>query len=159
MNGKRLISVSFSSSCEKRRHIMSTNRKPNVIVFFTDQQRWDTTGVHGNHLDVTPNFDRMAMEGTHIYHSFTCQPVCGRPDLACKRAYMLPKQAALSTIFRSQESKRHWRIIFASPVIKPGTSASGIWPIRSRYRKTSGAGTTFGWPQTNLNSLRMLTIR
>jgi arylsulfatase A-like enzyme len=55
---------------------ISTHR-PNVIVFFTDQQRWDTTGVHGNPLDLTPNFDRMATEGTHVRYSFTCQPVCG----------------------------------------------------------------------------------
>jgi arylsulfatase A-like enzyme len=54
---------------------MST-RQPNVIVFFTDQQRWDTTGVHGNPLGLTPNFDRMALEGTHLFHTFTCQPVC-----------------------------------------------------------------------------------
>jgi arylsulfatase A-like enzyme len=47
-----------------------------VIVFFTDQQRWDTTGVHGNPLGLTPNFDRMAQCGTHVYHAFTCQPVC-----------------------------------------------------------------------------------
>lgn len=51
--------------------------QPNVIVFFTDQQRWDTTGAHGNPLGLTPNFDRMAARGTHLYHSFTCQPVCG----------------------------------------------------------------------------------
>ncbi len=50
--------------------------RPNVVVFFTDQQRWDTTGVHGNPLDLTPNFDRLAREGTHVAHSFTCQPVC-----------------------------------------------------------------------------------
>ncbi|MBI3911678.1 MAG: sulfatase-like hydrolase/transferase [Armatimonadetes bacterium] len=53
------------------------SQRPNVIVFFTDQQRWDTAGVHGNPLDLTPNFDRMAWRGTHVYHSFTCQPVCG----------------------------------------------------------------------------------
>lgn len=51
--------------------------RPNVIVFFTDQQRWDTTGVHGNPLGLTPNFDRMAMNGTHLENAFTCQPVCG----------------------------------------------------------------------------------
>lgn len=51
--------------------------QPNVIVFFTDQQRWDTTGVHGNPLGLTPNFDRIAARGTHLYNSFTCQPVCG----------------------------------------------------------------------------------
>ncbi len=49
----------------------------NVIVFFTDQQRWDSTGLHGNPLDLTPNLDRMGRRGTHLYHSFTCQPVCG----------------------------------------------------------------------------------
>jgi arylsulfatase A-like enzyme len=50
---------------------------PNVIVVFSDQQRWDTTGVHANPLDLTPNFDRMARAGTDIHKSFTCQPVCG----------------------------------------------------------------------------------
>ena len=56
--------------------------RPNVIVFFTDQQRWDTTGVHGNPLGLTPNFDRLAQRGTHVYYSFTCQPVCG-PARSC----------------------------------------------------------------------------
>ncbi|HYI24035.1 MAG TPA: sulfatase-like hydrolase/transferase [Thermomicrobiales bacterium] len=53
------------------------SRSPNVIVFFTDQQRWDSTGLHGNPLDLTPNLDRVAREGTHVANSFTCQPVCG----------------------------------------------------------------------------------
>ncbi|MBM7573466.1 sulfatase-like hydrolase/transferase [Aquibacillus albus] len=60
----------------------SEKERPNVVVFFTDQQRWDTTGVHGNPLELTPNFDRMAKEGTHLYHSFTNHPVCG-PARAC----------------------------------------------------------------------------
>lgn len=51
--------------------------QPNVIVFFTDQQRWDTTGVHGNPLELTPNFDAMAQRGTHVYSAVTPQPVCG----------------------------------------------------------------------------------
>ena len=55
--------------------------KPNVIVFFTDQQRWDSTGVHGNPLDLTPNFDRMARQGTHLHTTVTCQPVSIRPAL------------------------------------------------------------------------------
>ncbi|MBM4048577.1 MAG: arylsulfatase [Planctomycetes bacterium] len=51
--------------------------RPNVIVFFTDQQRWDTSGLHGNPLDLMPNFDGMAQQGTHCFNAFTCQPVCG----------------------------------------------------------------------------------
>lgn len=56
--------------------------RPNIIVFFTDQQRFDTTGVHGNPLGLTPNFDRLAARGTHVTHAFTPQPVCG-PSRAC----------------------------------------------------------------------------
>lgn len=60
----------------------SRSDRPNVLVFFTDQQRWDTSGLHGNPLDLTPNFDRIARRGTHVHNSFTCQPVCG-PARSC----------------------------------------------------------------------------
>jgi arylsulfatase A-like enzyme len=56
--------------------------RPNVIVFFTDQQRWDCSGLHGNPLDLMPNFDRLATRGTHVFNSYTCQPVCG-PARSC----------------------------------------------------------------------------
>lgn len=56
--------------------------RPNVIVFFTDQQRWDTSGLHGNPMDLMPNFERMARRGTHFAQSITCQPVCG-PARSC----------------------------------------------------------------------------
>jgi arylsulfatase A-like enzyme len=56
--------------------------RPNVIVFFTDQQRWDTTGVHGNRSGLTPTFDRVAATATHVARSFTVQPVCG-PSRSC----------------------------------------------------------------------------
>jgi arylsulfatase A-like enzyme len=55
---------------------------PNVVVFFTDQQRADTLGVNGNPLGLTPNLDRIARAHTHAPHAFTCQPVCG-PARAC----------------------------------------------------------------------------
>jgi arylsulfatase A-like enzyme len=55
----------------------NTSGRPNVIVFFTDQQRWDTTGLGGNPLDLTPNLDRAAQQGTNVPLAFTPQPVCG----------------------------------------------------------------------------------
>ncbi|MEE2658518.1 MAG: sulfatase-like hydrolase/transferase [Candidatus Latescibacterota bacterium] len=57
-------------------------RRPNVVVFFTDQQRWDTMGLHGNPLELTPNLDHVARAHTHVAHSFSCQPVCG-PARSC----------------------------------------------------------------------------
>ncbi|EST36907.1 hypothetical protein N566_15760 [Streptomycetaceae bacterium MP113-05] len=53
-----------------------SRRHPNVLVVLTDQQRWDTTGVHGNPAGATPVFDRMARTGTHIERAITPQPVC-----------------------------------------------------------------------------------
>lgn len=57
-------------------------KKPNVIVFFSDQQRWDTCGCYGQKIDTTPNLDKMAQRGTLFRNAFTCQPVCG-PARAC----------------------------------------------------------------------------
>lgn len=58
------------------------NNRPNIIFFFTDQQRWDTCGCYGQKLNTTPNLDQMAKEGVLFENAFTCQPVCG-PARAC----------------------------------------------------------------------------
>lgn len=61
---------------------MAISRPPNVLVILTDQQRHDTTGVHGCRLGLTPHFDDLAAHGTHLAKSFTCQPVCA-PARSC----------------------------------------------------------------------------
>ncbi|MGX4599964.1 sulfatase-like hydrolase/transferase [Faecalimicrobium sp. JNUCC 81] len=57
-------------------------KKSNIIVFFSDQQRFDTVGCYGQKLDITPNLDYMASEGVKFENAFTCQPVCG-PARSC----------------------------------------------------------------------------
>lgn len=56
--------------------------KPNVVVYLTDQQRWDTSSYFGCPLDLTPNFDAAAHRGTHLAQCTSCQPVCA-PQRAC----------------------------------------------------------------------------
>lgn len=65
--------------------------RPNVLFILTDQQRFDSTGAHGNPLDLTPNFDRMALEGMHLFNAFTPQPVCG-PARACLQSGLYATQ-------------------------------------------------------------------
>ena len=60
----------------------SQHGKPNILFFFTDQQRWDTCGCDGQPLGITPNLDRMAAEGVRFENAITCQPVCG-PARSC----------------------------------------------------------------------------
>ena len=91
--------------------------RPNVIVFFTDQQRWDSTGVHGNPLGLTPNFDRVAKSGTHCFNSYTCQPVCG------------PARAALQTGLYATNAG----VPTNGPVIKEGCRTLGEYFTDAGY--------------------------
>ena len=65
--------------------------KPNIIFFFSDQQRWDTLGCYGQKLPVTPNLDSYAKKGTRFENAFTCQPVCG-PARACLQTGLYASQ-------------------------------------------------------------------
>jgi len=70
---------------------MPEPRRPNIIFFFSDQQRWDTVGCYGQPLDVTPHLDRLAEEGVRFENAFTCQPVCG-PARACLQTGKYPTE-------------------------------------------------------------------
>ncbi|WP_263418860.1 sulfatase-like hydrolase/transferase [Terriglobus albidus] len=51
--------------------------KPNIIVYLSDQFRWDFVGVNGaNSSTRTPNLDAMARRGKNFTHAVTNQPVC-----------------------------------------------------------------------------------
>lgn len=50
--------------------------RPNVVVFLTDQQRADTTGLGGNPMGLTPCLDEFGHRGTHFSNAVTPQPVC-----------------------------------------------------------------------------------
>ncbi|MFP4355181.1 MAG: sulfatase-like hydrolase/transferase [Phycisphaerae bacterium] len=69
---------------------------PNILFFFTDQQRWDTCGCYGQPMDVTPNLDQLAAEGVRFESAFTCQPVCG-PARACLQTGLWATQVGTFT--------------------------------------------------------------
>ena len=52
-------------------------RKPNILVFFTDQQRADSCGCYGSPNGLTPFLDSLGEDGVVFENAFTCQPVCG----------------------------------------------------------------------------------
>ena len=54
----------------------------NIVIILSDEQRWDTPGCYGQSTVVTPNLDRMAVEGVRFANAFTCQPLCG-PARSC----------------------------------------------------------------------------
>ena len=70
---------------------MINMKKPNIIFYFSDQQRADSAGCYGQRLPVTPNLDALAEEGTLFENAFTCQPVCG-PMRACLQSGVYASQ-------------------------------------------------------------------
>jgi arylsulfatase A-like enzyme len=50
--------------------------KPNVLLFFTDQQRADTIAALGNPVIRTPALDRLAAGGVAFTSAFSPSPVC-----------------------------------------------------------------------------------
>jgi len=54
---------------------MSTKR-PNILWFCTDQQRFDTIGALGNPHVQTPNIDALVAEGTAFSHAYCQAPIC-----------------------------------------------------------------------------------
>jgi arylsulfatase A-like enzyme len=55
----------------------TTARKPNIVIYHSDQFRWDFVGANGlNSSTRTPNLDALAQAGTNFTHAVTNQPVC-----------------------------------------------------------------------------------
>ncbi len=51
-------------------------RRPNILILYTDQQRWDALGASGNTEIRTPHLDNLARAGLHFNRYFVQNPVC-----------------------------------------------------------------------------------
>jgi arylsulfatase A-like enzyme len=71
------------------------NQRPNVLLLYTDQQRWDALGASGNPEILTPNLDRLAASGTLFTHHFVQNPVC-MPSRASFLSGMYPETLGIS---------------------------------------------------------------
>ncbi len=52
------------------------DNRPNILLFFTDQQRFDTIAALGNPVIKTPAFDRICNEGVAFTSAYSPSPVC-----------------------------------------------------------------------------------
>ncbi len=58
------------------------SRQPNVLLIWTDEQRFDTMKAYGNSHIKTPNLDRLASQSFVFDRAYCCQPVC-TPSRGC----------------------------------------------------------------------------
>lgn len=55
---------------------MCNEKKPNILLLFTDQQRYDTIAASGYSYMQTPNLDRLVREGCIFHNAYSPNPVC-----------------------------------------------------------------------------------
>lgn len=58
------------------------DKRPNILLILSDQQRRDSLGAYGCRYASTPNLDALAAEGTRYDHAYCNAPVC-TPSRAC----------------------------------------------------------------------------
>ncbi len=51
-------------------------KKPNILIIYADQMRYDCMGCSGNPDVKTPHLDRLALEGVIFENAFTSYPLC-----------------------------------------------------------------------------------
>lgn len=56
---------------------MSSDKRPNLIIFTPDELRTDAVGCMGNSIIKTPNIDNLGRDGVVFTNAFTVNPVCG----------------------------------------------------------------------------------
>jgi arylsulfatase A-like enzyme len=60
----------------------ATGRRPNILLLFPDQHRWDWTPAHGKVPVQMPSFTRLAARGVAFERAYCAAPVCA-PSRAC----------------------------------------------------------------------------
>ena len=70
--------AALPSSTSAGQESSASKRRPNIVIYHSDQFRWDFVGANGlNSSTHTPNLDALAAVGTNFNHAVTNQPVCG----------------------------------------------------------------------------------
>lgn len=77
VGGQTAVGETASSQMPGEAQRKQTPAQPNLILFMPDELRADALACYGNPLTRTPNFDKLAQEGTRFANCHVQFPVCG----------------------------------------------------------------------------------
>ena len=52
------------------------SKRPNILLIYPDQMRYDAMGCAGNQVIKTPQIDRLSAEGVHFAEAYSGYPIC-----------------------------------------------------------------------------------
>jgi arylsulfatase A-like enzyme len=146
MNRRRFLATAGAA-----RFLPAQTRQPNVVVLFTDDQRFDTIRALGHPEVRTPNMDRLVSRGVTFTHAFTqgglhgaiCQP--SRAQLMTGRSVFRVHRE----LIEKQGSPKPEYVTFPQAMRDAGyvTFATGKWhngPVLFNRSFSTGANIFFG---------------
>ncbi len=114
--------------------------KPNMIVIFVDELRWDGLSITGHPFVETPHIDRLAREGMLMENSFVVTPLCG----PSRGSLMTGQYAHTNGSYKNQAPKGHTKLLKTYPMLfqKAGykTGFMGKWTTGRNADKTPHPG-------------------
>ncbi len=130
------------------------SRRPNILLFLTDDHGTWANGCYGNSEVQTPNLDRLASEGTRFANAFTPTPVCS-PARACLLTGRTASQVGIHDWLQEAEldvGDRDWLaddVTLLQLLHDAGYSVglSGKWHLGQSHLKPRGADYHFGLPR------------
>jgi arylsulfatase A-like enzyme len=94
---RRQVLAAGAAAGALRRVAHAKDRKPNLLFLIADDHAGYVMGAQGNKQALTPNFDRLASEGTRFAHHHCNSPVC-TPSRQSILTGQLPHAAGVSVL-------------------------------------------------------------
>jgi arylsulfatase A-like enzyme len=110
---------------------------PNVLVFLTDDQRYDSVSAAGNRILKTPNMDRIAVGGIRFGEAFCTNALCAPSRATMLTGLYSHVHGVVSNgdgpVYRNQPGLRSDQLTFVHLLRQAGyrTALVGKWHIRS----------------------------
>ncbi|GAB5554164.1 MAG: sulfatase [Saprospiraceae bacterium] len=150
-----LTCLSIVFFCTYHLIAQANESKPNVILFFTDDQGYQDVGVFGSPLIKTPNLDMMAANGIKFTDFYSASPVCS-PSRAALLTGAYPPRVNVPVVLwpRSDSGLPTAEITIADMLKKRGyaTACIGKWHLgdQAQFLPTAqGFDTYLGIPYSN----------
>ena len=101
-------------------------KRPNILILYTDQQRWDALGAAGNAEIHTPNLDRLAARGASFSRHFVQGAVC-----------MPSRVSMLSGRYPSTLGITHMGVPVSEDLVTLPHLLGAVWLSQRQYRQAA----------------------
>jgi len=149
------FAASPSPAADRQQNTKQNEKRPNVVIVFTDDQGYADVGVFGAKGYATPNLDRMAAEGMKFTDFYSAQAVCSASRAALLTGCYPNRIGILGALGPGAKHGINPNEVTIAELLKPlgyATAIYGKWHLghRKKFLPTRhGFDEYFGLPYSN----------